>query len=110
MHPILGYRRFHCGLDIGAGHGAPVRAAAGGEIFEAGFYRGYGKCIIILHGGGLSTLYGHLSAIRVRIGQRVKRGELIGWVGSTGLSTGPHLHFEVREDGVPKNPFRWIAR
>jgi murein DD-endopeptidase MepM/ murein hydrolase activator NlpD len=110
MHPILGYRRFHCGIDIGAGHGAPVYAAAEGEIFEAGFYRGYGRCIIILHGGGISTLYGHLSATLVRPGQRVKRGQLIGRVGSTGLATGPHLHFEVRREGVPVNPALWTGR
>lgn len=111
MHPILGYPRLHCGLDIGAGYGAPVRAAAAGRIFLAGFYRGYGRCIIIRHSGDLATLYGHLSEIaNLQPGDLVKRGQFIGRVGSTGLSTGPHLHFEVRRNGVPVNPASWTGR
>jgi len=109
--PVLGYPRLHCGLDIGAGYGAPVRAAAAGRIFLAGFYRGYGRCIIIRHSGDLATLYGHLSAIaNLQPGDLVTRGQLIGRVGATGLVTGPHLHFEVRRNGVPVNPASWTGR
>jgi len=104
LHPVLGYRRLHAGVDIGAGAGAPVSAAADGEVFFASWRGGYGRCIIVLHGGGMSTLYGHLSRIDVASGQRVRRGQRIGAVGSTGLSSGPHLHFEVRRNGVPVSP------
>lgn len=103
-HPVLRYRRLHTGVDFAAGYGAGVYAAAPGEVFFASWRGGYGQCIIVLHGGGVSTLYAHLSAIRVRPGQRVRAGQNIGAVGSTGLSTGPHLHFEVRRNGVPVNP------
>jgi murein DD-endopeptidase MepM/ murein hydrolase activator NlpD len=103
-HPVLRYRRLHAGIDIGAASGSPVYAAAAGEVFFASWRGGYGRCIIVLHGGGMSTLYGHLSRIRVTPGQTVRRGQVIGAVGSTGLSTGPHLHFEVRRNGVPVNP------
>lgn len=103
-HPVLRYRRLHTGLDIGAGHGSPVYAAEAGEVFFASWRGGYGRCIIVLHGGGMSTLYGHLSRIDVSPGQSVARGQRIGAVGSTGLSTGPHLHFEVRRNGAPVNP------
>lgn len=104
MHPILRYKRMHNGLDIGGKTGQPVWAAADGEVLFASWRGGYGQCIIVLHGGGMSTLYAHLSRIRVRPGQRVRRGQAIGNVGSTGLSTAPHLHFEVRRNGVPVNP------
>ncbi len=104
MHPILRYRRMHNGLDIGGRPGQPVWAAAEGEVLFASWRGGYGQCIILLHGGGMSTLYGHLSRILVRPGQRVRRGQVIGSVGSTGLSTAPHLHWEVRRNGVPVNP------
>jgi murein DD-endopeptidase MepM/ murein hydrolase activator NlpD len=103
-HPILHYTRMHTGVDIGGRVGQPVFAASSGEVFFAAWRGGYGQCIILLHGGGMSTLYGHLSHISVRLGQRVNRGQLIGAVGSTGLSTGPHLHFEVRRNGAPVNP------
>jgi murein DD-endopeptidase MepM/ murein hydrolase activator NlpD len=104
MHPILKTYQMHTGLDIGGAYGQPIRAAAAGEVFFASLKGGYGKCIIILHGGGMSTLYGHCSQIVVVPGQRVRQGQLIGRVGSTGRSTGPHLHFEVRRNGVPINP------
>jgi murein DD-endopeptidase MepM/ murein hydrolase activator NlpD len=104
VHPILGRRRMHSGIDCGAPMGSPIYAAAAGEIFHAGWLGGYGRCIIILHGDGISTLYGHCSVLEVQPGQYVRRGQLIGRVGSTGFSTGPHLHFEVRKDGVPINP------
>lgn len=103
-HPILHYSRMHTGIDIGAAYGSPVYAAESGEVFHAGGRGGYGRCIILLHGGGMSTLYGHLSQVHVQQGQTVARGQLIGAVGNTGLSTGPHLHFEVRRNGVPINP------
>lgn len=104
FHPILHYWRMHTGVDIGGKFGQPVYAAAAGEVFHASWRGGYGKCIILLHGGAMSTLYGHLSSFNVRVGQRVQRGQLIGQVGSTGLSTAPHLHFEVRGNGRPVNP------
>lgn len=103
-HPILGRRRLHAGVDIAAPPGTPVYAASDGEVFFASWRGGYGRCIIVLHGGGMSTLYGHLSKISVSAGQRVRRGQRIGAVGSTGLSSGPHLHFEVRRNGVPVSP------
>lgn len=104
LHPILGRRRLHTGVDFAAPMGAPIYAAAAGEVFHAGWLGGYGKCIIILHGDGISTLYGHCSVIEVETGSYVRRGQVIGRVGSTGFSTGPHLHFEVRKNGVPINP------
>lgn len=103
-HPLLRYRRMHSGIDIGAPSGSPVYAAADGEVYFASWRGGYGQCIILLHGSGMQTLYGHLSSIHVSSGQRVRRGQRIGAVGSTGLSTGPHLHFELRRNGVPVNP------
>ena len=104
-HPVLRYRRLHTGVDIGAPSGSGVYAASDGEVFFASWRGGYGRCIIVLHGDDVSTLYGHLSKIYITAGQRVRRGQLIGAVGSTGLSTGPHLHFEVRRNGAPVNPF-----
>jgi murein DD-endopeptidase MepM/ murein hydrolase activator NlpD len=103
-HPVLKYQRLHAGVDFGAPTGTPVYAAADGEVFFASWRGGYGRCIIVLHAEGMSTLYGHLSQISVKPGQTVRRGQRIGAVGSTGLSTGPHLHFELRRNGVPVNP------
>ncbi|MGH7728924.1 MAG: M23 family metallopeptidase, partial [Vulcanimicrobiaceae bacterium] len=94
----------HTGIDIGAPMGATVTAAAAGRIIYAGWYGGYGNAIIIDHGGETSTLYGHLSQIFVSVGQEVERGQAIGAVGSTGMSTGPHLHFEIRVNGVAVDP------
>jgi murein DD-endopeptidase MepM/ murein hydrolase activator NlpD len=95
-HPITGSRRFHAGLDIGAPMGAPVVAAASGTVVSAGWNGGYGKAITIQHNGVQQTLYGHLSEVFVQPGQTIERGTVIGRVGSTGNSTGPHLHFESR--------------
>ena len=115
----FGGRDFHTGIDIaGAGtgtiNGATVVAANTGTVRVTNHShspgRGYGKFIIIDHGGGISTLYAHLSAISVSVGQTVERGDAIGNVGSTGWSTGPHLHFEVRESGRAVNPRPWIFR
>ncbi|MBA3924268.1 MAG: peptidoglycan DD-metalloendopeptidase family protein [Nostocaceae cyanobacterium] len=104
MHPILGYRRFHAGLDFAAGYGTTIRAADSGTVIMAGWYGGYGKAVIIDHGKGITTLYGHTSELMISEGQTVQRGQAIAAVGSSGLSTGPHLHFEVRQNGTPVDP------
>lgn len=108
IHPITGRRRFHDGLDIAARHGNGVYAYTDGKVVQAGWNGGYGISILIDHGNGLQTRYGHLSKLNVRVGQRVKTGERIGAVGSTGNSTGPHLHFEVIKWGQTKNPLNYI--
>lgn len=104
IHPILGYRRFHSGIDFAAGYGSTIRAADSGTVIFAGWYGGYGNAVIISHGKGITTLYAHSSQLYVSEGQTVQRGQPIAVVGSTGLSTGPHLHFEVRRDGTPIDP------
>ncbi len=104
MHPILGKRKMHTGLDMGSPSGTPIKAAAGGVVIYAARYGGYGNCVMIDHGDGVVSLYGHCSSLAVSNGQKVNQGETIAYVGSTGLSTGPHLHFEVRKNGVPTNP------
>jgi murein DD-endopeptidase MepM/ murein hydrolase activator NlpD len=108
VHPIYGDVRVHTGIDFRASVGTPVRAAGTGTIVYAGWRGGYGNCVIIDHGHSLATLYGHLSSIGVNVGQRVTRGQVIARAGSTGLSTGPHLHFEVRANGVPVDPLRYL--
>ena len=104
IHPISGVRSFHEGLDIGVASGTPIGAAEAGRVIYAGWYGGYGNYISIDHGGGVSTGYAHCSAIYVSVGQDVRQGQTIGAVGSTGYSTGPHLHFEVRINGKPVDP------
>lgn len=104
-HPILHVYKLHTGIDIGAPWGSPVHAAASGVVVHASWLGAYGNGIIIDHGNGLATLYGHLSRLDVVVGQAVGQGEVIGAVGSTGLSTGPHLHFEARKYGTPIPPF-----
>jgi len=103
-HPILHFTRFHAGVDIGAGWGSPIVAAADGQVIGAGWAGGYGREVQIAHGGGIVSLYGHMSEIVAQPGSFVHAGQLIGYVGSSGLSTGPHLHFEVRQGGQPVNP------
>jgi len=98
----------HEGIDIGAASGAPVRAAADGVVKRAAWYGGYGNAVIIDHGGGVQTLYGHNSSLDVRPGQQVRAGEVIAKVGSTGDSTGPHLHFEVELNGKKVDPRPWL--
>jgi len=107
-HPIFGSERFHSGIDIGADYGDSVVAADGGVVIFAGWMGGYGKAVIIDHGNSISTLYGHNSELLVSEGQRVRKGELISRVGSTGNSTGPHLHFEVRQNGSPVDPMGYL--
>jgi murein DD-endopeptidase MepM/ murein hydrolase activator NlpD len=108
MHPIFHVRKMHTGVDMHAGMGTPIRAAESGTVISAGWRGGYGKCVVIAHGGNLATLYGHQSTILVSAGETVERGEVIGKVGSTGYSTGPHLHFEVRVGGSPVNPANYL--
>jgi murein DD-endopeptidase MepM/ murein hydrolase activator NlpD len=107
-HPISGGSRMHNGIDIGASSGTPIKAADDGTVVMAGSNGGYGNWTLVDHGGGLATGYAHQSSIGVSRGQRVSRGEVIGRVGSTGASTGPHLHFEVRINGDPVDPMGWL--
>ena len=104
MHPIRGRYIFHSGIDIGVASGTPIKCSANGTVIMSTWYGGYGNCIIVDHGGGWSTLYGHCSALYVSKGKTVLQGTVIGAVGSTGMSTGPHLHFEVRYNGSPVDP------
>ncbi|EKV01076.1 metalloendopeptidase-like membrane protein [Leptolyngbya sp. PCC 7375] len=108
IHPVLGYRRFHAGVDFGAPYGTRITAADSGKVIFSGWYGGYGNSVIIDHGGGLTTLYAHASRLNVREGQAVVKGQSIAAVGSTGLSTGPHLHFEVRRNGNPVDPMGFL--
>lgn len=103
-HPILGYTRMHKGLDFRAAYGTPIHAATDGTVVGAGRHGGYGKQVRIKHGHGLATSYSHMSRIAVKVGAHVKRGQVIGYVGSTGLATGPHLHYELYRNGVAINP------
>lgn len=103
-HPIFRVRRMHTGVDIAAPAGTAIHAAAGGTVVFSGRWGGYGNCVIIDHGGGMATLYGHCSSLLVQEGQVVRQGQTIATVGSTGLATGPHLHFEKRINGQPVNP------
>jgi murein DD-endopeptidase MepM/ murein hydrolase activator NlpD len=107
-NPFGGGMEFHQGLDIGAPMGTTITAAASGTVISAGWYGGYGNYILIDHGGGMATGYGHCSQIFVSVGQQVQKGQAIGAVGSTGASTGPHLHFEVRIHGKPVDPAAYL--
>jgi len=104
IHPILRFARFHRGVDFGAHYGAPIVAAADGQVVGAGWAGGYGRQVSIAHGGGMSTSYSHMSRIVAAPGSLVRQGQLIGYVGSSGLSTGAHLHYEVRRNGAAINP------
>lgn len=108
-HPVSGQWKYHSGLDIGAAYGASIVAADGGTVTIAGLNGGYGKCVMIDHGNGYYTLYGHMSSIAVSVGQSVSKGETIGYVGSTGVSTGPHLHFEIRQGTTILDPENWFT-
>ncbi len=104
IHPIFHTREFHTGIDIGAPWGTPIQAAGDGTVIYTGWMRGYGMLVIVDHGNGLSTTYSHLSSYAVHAGERVQRGQVIARIGSTGWSTGPHLFFEIRDNGQPVNP------
>lgn len=106
-HPIFGTRRLHAGVDIPGPTGQSIVAAAAGQVVSAGWRGGYGLAVVIDHGDGLATLYAHQSRLHVGAGQVVTPGQQIGEIGSTGQSTGPHLHFEVREHGQPRDPMAW---
>jgi murein DD-endopeptidase MepM/ murein hydrolase activator NlpD len=103
-HPVLGYTRMHKGVDFHAPYGSPIYAVSDGTVEFAGRHGGHGNFVKLGHGGGLETGYAHMSRIAVSRGERVRRGEVIGYVGSTGLATGPHLHFEVYRNGHTVNP------
>lgn len=107
-HPITGDQRFHSGLDIGGDYGMPVHAAQSGTVTYAGWISGYGNTVIIDHGGGITTLYGHNQSLAVSVGQSVSQGDVISYCGSTGNSTGPHCHFEVRQNGEPVSPYGYL--
>ena len=107
-HPIYGDARYHSGMDIGGDYGDPIVAAAAGIVTYSGWISGYGYAVIIDHGGGISTLYGHNEALAVAEGQTVAQGQVIAYCGSTGNSTGPHCHFEVREGGEPVDPMGYL--
>ena len=107
-HPIFGNARFHSGLDIGGDYGMAIHAAQGGVVIESGWIGGYGNTIMIDHGGGIVTLYGHNESLVVGVGQSVNQGDVIAYCGSTGNSTGPHCHFEVRVGGEPVSPWDYL--
>jgi murein DD-endopeptidase MepM/ murein hydrolase activator NlpD len=106
--PFLGRPAMHTGLDFRASTGDPVRVTANGKVVNAGWAGGYGRMVEVDHGNGLSTRYGHLSEINVKVGEYVKIGQVIGAVGSTGRSTGPHLHYETRIDGEAVDPQKFL--
>lgn len=110
IHPIYGYQRFHAGQDIGARHGEPIYAAAAGVVTTSTYLSGYGNTIELDHGGGMETLYAHCSSLAVGTGTYVKKGDLIAYVGNTGASTGPHLHYEIRINGNPVDPAPYMTQ
>ena len=107
-HPIFGGSKFHSGLDIGGDYGMEIKAARGGVVSHAGWIDGYGNTVMIEHGGGLVTLYGHNQSLAVSVGDKVKQGQVVAYCGSTGNSTGPHCHFEVRLNGEPVSPYDYL--
>jgi murein DD-endopeptidase MepM/ murein hydrolase activator NlpD len=108
FHPIFKRMAYHSGIDFAAPSGTPVQAADTATVVFAGVWGGYGKAIILDHGDGVTSVYGHLSRIIVRKGDAIQKRDIIGYVGSTGLSTGPHLHFEIRENGLPIDPITYL--
>jgi len=107
-HPVLGGRRGHKGIDLAGPTGTPIYATADGVVSRADWFSSYGLYVSLEHGGSLQTRYGHMSRLNVAAGQRVRKGEIIGYVGSTGRSTGPHLHYEVRVNGEAVNPIPYM--
>ena len=110
IHPLTRERKFHSGIDFGASKGSPIYAFEAGLVEFAGSKGGYGKAVVVNHGARKSTLYGHANKLSVRKGERVATGQIIGEVGSTGFSTGPHLHFEVRLNNKPVNPRPYLQQ
>ncbi len=108
IHPVYKTKKFHTGIDIGAGYGLDIVAGGDGVVTMATTNGGYGKCVIINHGSGITTLYGHCSTLLVSVGDKVTKGQTIAKVGSTGVSTGPHLHFEVRVNGSTTDPLQYL--
>ncbi|MGV8146128.1 MAG: murein hydrolase activator EnvC family protein [Alkaliphilus sp.] len=108
IHPILRTRRMHSGIDIATPRGTTIVAATRGTVVFAGVFGGYGRTVIIDHGGGIMTLYAHNSRLLVKVGQKVMRGQRVALAGSTGMSTGPHLHFEVRKNAKVVDPIPWV--
>ncbi|MFQ6848150.1 MAG: M23 family metallopeptidase, partial [Clostridium perfringens] len=109
VHPVTGKRSVHTGADLGASYGTPILASKSGTVVEAGWNTAYGNMVIIDHGDGTSTLYGHSSRLAVQAGQHVSQGQVIAYVGSTGYSTGPHLHFGIMINGEWVNPMNYIS-
>lgn len=109
IHPIIGEEAFHRGVDLRAHYGSALLAPADGVVLFTGRETTYGNMIVILHGGGIATVYGHLWKFAVQPYERVHEGQLLGYTGNTGFSTGPHLHFEVRQDSEPTNPLEWLS-
>lgn len=108
MHPFYKTVKFHAGMDFAGAVGTPIHATGDGTVIAVENERGYGKCVIVDHGFSYKTLYGHLDSYNVKVGQKVKRGDVIAYLGNTGgLSTGPHLHYEVRKNNIPMNPINY---
>lgn len=107
-HPVRGGYRHHSGVDLAAPRGAPIRAIAPGRVMFADPLGAYGKLVVIEHSNGITSHYGHCAALKVNIGQIVQAGDIIATVGSSGVSTGPHLHFEIRRNGQPEHPERYL--
>jgi len=107
-HPVLRVTKHHSGIDLAAPQGAPIRVIRDGVVVFADPYSGYGNLIVVKHENGLTSHYGHCRTILVKPGQHVRAGQILATVGSTGITTGPHLHFEIRMDGAPKDPERFI--
>ena len=108
VHPIFGTTIYHSGMDIGVDYGTPIHAADSGTVIYSGWISGYGNAVIIDHGGGVQTLYGHNQSLNVSEGESVAKGSVIAYAGSTGNSTGPHCHFEVRVNGEPADPMAYL--
>jgi murein DD-endopeptidase MepM/ murein hydrolase activator NlpD len=108
IHPLWGGRNFHTGIDLAAPYGKPITASDRGEVIFSGWWGGYGKAVVIDHGRGYTTVYGHMSRVYAQTGQSVEKGQTIGLIGSTGYSTGPHVHFEIRVNGKPVDPMQFL--
>ena len=107
-HPVMKVRRHHDGIDLAAPTGAPIRAIADGQVLYADPHGGYGRYVVVRHLDGFTSHYGHCEKLEVAPGQKITAGQIIGTVGSSGISTGPHLHFEIRRDGITQDPERYL--